>query len=496
MIVGMALSRFKAYKQLKSLPIKPITLLCGTNSCGKSSILQSILLAKQTIESHGFSNQGLLINGRLARLGAFEDICYAHDLSQSVELGYAIRVERSALEASHRPLTAVELLLHDHPFSIAAVPVSVDISFRFRLKSSPMAGDASLAPPEVEGLTVHARWSTPSWTAPINSEIQFKRVKRDRYKVSFTNLRDRLKDRSHSTTNGEGEFDATFTNLRPTIQVSDHENERERFNTLDRALRRFFDVLENDLGNISYIGPLREQPSRRYIYENEVLDIGPKGENAAHLFLTEAEKPINHEFDYDRVNDNFWHIPGRRMLGQSVESWMNALGMAQFRPKYNGDTIRLEMNANNAPTTRVSIADVGFGVSQTFPIILEGLRLPRGGTLALEQPEIHLHPKLQMQMADFFVTMALSGKGVIVETHSDHIVNRLVRRIVEDRDFDLASKIAIYFVTPSLEGAVCTPVEISPNQGIVNWPTDFFDQTATEQELTMMSALKRRKERR
>jgi predicted ATPase len=98
-----------------------------------------------------------------------------------------------------------------------------------------------------------------------------------------------------------------------------------------------------------------------------------------------------------------------------------------------------------------------------------------------------------MRLADYFVSLALSNKNVIVETHSDHIVNRLVRRILEDETGDLAKAVGIYFVSNSPEGSGFQPIEIDPLKGIVNWPEGFFDQNATEQELIIRTCLNNRR---
>lgn len=91
------------------------------------------------------------------------------------------------------------------------------------------------------------------------------------------------------------------------------------------------------------------------------------------------------------------------------------------------DIVRLNISGHN-------IVDVGFGVSQILPIITQGLNMQKEETFILEQPEIHLHPKMQMKMADFILSLALSEKNVIAETHSDHIINRLCRRIMENEE--------------------------------------------------------------
>ncbi len=101
-----------------------------------------------------------------------------------------------------------------------------------------------------------------------------------------------------------------------------------------------------------------------------------------------------------------------------------------------------------------------------------------------------------MQLADYFIALGLSSRRVILETHSDHIVNRLVRRIVEDKTDKLAQMIAIYFVRPGPNGATVEKINVDPYFGITNWPQEFFDQTATEQEKILRATLNRKLDRR
>jgi predicted ATPase len=97
-----------------------------------------------------------------------------------------------------------------------------------------------------------------------------------------------------------------------------------------------------------------------------------------------------------------------------------------------------------------------------------------------------------MQLSDYFIALALSGKKVMVETHSDHIINRLVRRIVEDDTGRLKDLIGIYFISATDSGSVYEEVCIDENFGVTNWPVDFFDQTALEQEKILKAGLKKR----
>ena len=80
----------------------------------------------------------------------------------------------------------------------------------------------------------------------------------------------------------------------------------------------------------------------------------------------------------------------------------------------------------------VDLCQMGFGLSQILPIIVQGLLLNRGETLIVEDPDVHMHPLVQALLVDFFIDLVEHGRRVIVETHSDHLVTRLRRRLAEN----------------------------------------------------------------
>jgi len=135
----------------------------------------------------------------------------------------------------------------------------------------------------------------------------------------------------------------------------------------------------------------------------------------------------------------------------------------------------LQINIKNS-----NIADVGFGISQTLPVIVHGLSMDYEQALILEQPEIHLHPRMQMRMSDFLLTLSQTNRCVIVETHSDHIINRIVRRVLEAKDKALLRNIAIYFVENTIDGSKIHEITIDRVRGISESPSEFFTQFASE----------------
>ena len=98
----------------------------------------------------------------------------------------------------------------------------------------------------------------------------------------------------------------------------------------------------------------------------------------------------------------------------------------------------------------VDLCHIGLGVSQILPIIVQGLLVPEGGTLIVDSPEVHMHPSVQADLIDFFIELAQNGRKVVFETHSDHMITRLRRRIAEGLDSNIVN---LCFVTGTESGS-------------------------------------------
>lgn len=496
MLTNLTLENFKAFQKLDDLKIKPITILCGTNSCGKSSILQSILLLKQTLESNN-PNQNLLINGTYVKLGYFDDIVFKKDLSNKVSFEISFKVDRN------QPVNRFfekKALSNKFKFS-ELLSKSGEYLFNFKITLSAHEDNKSRSPnflrtSLIEEIIFNVSEVLPDGLGlPLSISAKFISSNTDKYdNRGNTYVLEYLEGEKSLFKNDV--WATNFSNLFPSSFKYDpypkDQSAGENFFDSFKEIKVFLEAL---FTSFSYIGPLRSEPERRYIYEDEVLEIGNKGENAAYLYHIEKNEIIPYHFFYNTNKDCFEESSGLT-LHSALRKWFDLMKIPKFKAKINNKIIYLDMEASAYDETRVGIADVGFGVSQIFPIILEGLRMEKGATLMLEQPEIHLHPNLQMQMADYFISLALSGKSVLVETHSDHVINRLVRRIVEDETHNLQDLIGIYFIKPSENGSVYEEVKIDETKGIVNWPPDFFDQTANEQMKIMQAGLKKRKNQR
>jgi predicted ATPase len=127
----------------------------------------------------------------------------------------------------------------------------------------------------------------------------------------------------------------------------------------------------------------------------------------------------------------------------------------------------------------VNLADVGFGISQVLPVLVQCFYAPANSILILEQPEIHLHPRVQASLADLFIETIHAREGsknrnlqLLVESHSEHFLRRLQRRIAEEKL--RPEEVAIYFCEPSTRGSKIQELEIDLFGNIRNWPEDFF----------------------
>jgi predicted ATPase len=127
----------------------------------------------------------------------------------------------------------------------------------------------------------------------------------------------------------------------------------------------------------------------------------------------------------------------------------------------------------------VDLPDVGFGISQVLPVLVQCFYAPPGSSILMEQPEIHLHPSAQSALADVMIDVINSGENsarrniqLIIETHSEHFLRRLQRRIAEDDS--LQDKVSAYFADITKSPAKLEPLDIDLSGNITNWPKNFF----------------------
>ncbi len=251
-------------------------------------------------------------------------------------------------------------------------------------------------------------------------------------------------------------------------------------------LSDFVLAFEELFNRVFYLGPLREYPQRDYTWGGErPQDVGRRGELAVAAMLASRERPTIKVGRGNRPT---------KTVEERVAIWMRDLGLihdfslraiAENRKSY-------EVRVRRTPRSpEVLITDVGFGVSQILPVLVLCYYAPEGATIILEQPEIHLHPSVQAGLADIFIdAMKTRNIQIILESHSEHLLRRLQRRIAEE--VLGPNQAALYFCTTDKQGrSQLQNLELDLFGNIINWPKDFFGDEFGDIAAMQEAALKR-----
>lgn len=246
---------------------------------------------------------------------------------------------------------------------------------------------------------------------------------------------------------------------------------------------------EKLLRGIYYLGPLRDYPRREYTWAGgEPADMGRRGEHAIAAILAAREKG-------DKGKISRGKGKARLSLEEYVAEWLQKLGLIHdFKVEEIAEGTNLyRVKVQKAPHgPHVLITDVGFGVSQILPVLVLSYYAPEGSTILLEQPEIHLHPSVQGRLADVFIdAMNVRQVQFIIESHSEHFLRRLQRRIAE-ADLISDTQAALYFCDVDESGAELRELELNMYGDIENWPEEFFGNEMEDMSAMLKAARERR----
>ncbi len=242
--------------------------------------------------------------------------------------------------------------------------------------------------------------------------------------------------------------------------------------------------LEFLFGHLTYLRATRRRPFRTYAKElGRQQRIGYGGEYTAAILQDEEEvayaqlPSIEGGTRKQHGVQNKYPIK-KEPLPSAVRAWIRRLGIAESVESINAenDRDRLRLMVTLRGQERHNVTEVGFGVSQILPILTAGLLQPQDSLFVVDLPEAHLHPKPQAEMADFFCSLALTGRYSLVETHSEMFFHRL--RLRAEMIPDLKKEIAVYFLDGSEGNSYCKPPR-AIGLGLddePNWPADFFQE--------------------
>lgn len=260
----------------------------------------------------------------------------------------------------------------------------------------------------------------------------------------------------------------------------------EPFDTTVNLVSAFFSR------NIKYLGPLREEPRLVYAlpFSGDPTDVGLKGEYTAAVLNAHRNMEVSY---WDPEKEEIIKTP----LSQAVNYWSRYLGIANSVEVEEAGKLGHIVAVEEAGVPKyLDLTNVGVGVSQVLPILVSGLLAKEGSLLCYEQPEIHLHPKIQAGIADFFLSLIHCQKRCIVESHSEYLVNRIRRRLAEAQNDGILSKVRLLFSENIDSVSRFREVAINKYGAITDWPQGFFDQAQQEAQILLETSMRKRSKER
>ncbi|MFQ5663665.1 MAG: DUF3696 domain-containing protein [Terriglobia bacterium] len=432
---------FRSFADSGWIEVRPLTVLIGPNNSGKTSLLLPLLLMKQTLDSRDPA-VALKTMGPLVDVGTFRDLVFRHKADESVSFNLRFRYPKdSGPKKEIKPVGAYAPGRASFEFTRGAEPTKIDLR---RLEIHDLYDRLYL-------LRTLRRGGNYGLQFVEDLAGKFGKAVRDSKPEHFffpsVNL--------------------LFQFIREEQRKKRRGVSRKKGLKIPENVRHYFDVtgvtqfrISELLSQLSYVGPLRQHPKRFYEISEELPEsVGLRGEDAPQILFLKRDA----------------------VFLRDVRRWLRTFQLA--------DSIRCESLHRGIFAVRiwerkkaseVDFADTGFGLSQLLPLIVQGFHAKAHSIIFMEQPEIHLNPKMQCTLANLFAAIAGADKTVIVETHSEHLVLRL-RSLIAEGELK-PQDVALYFVEKQKEESSVRRIPIQEDGHIEpqEWPKRFFEDSIGE----------------
>lgn len=456
MLTSLHIKNFKAWKDTSPIRLAPLTVIFGANSAGKSSLGHLLLALKQTTLSADRKRPlHLGDENALIDLGTFAECLHNHNLQNAMEFELGWKTHGKDLEARD-PLSKKKFVGDELKLSVT---LSAD----------------NKEQPRVDKLIYQLLRNSTNQLA-----VDYSRDERGKLEIASNEYKF-VRNTGRSWPLDEPD---------KFYRISDQS--RARFQNAE-FLSDFALNTEAALNSVYYLGPLRDHPKRLYSWSGETPEsVGQKGEFAvaAILAASEQERMLN--------RDHGKHLA---RFDAFIAKWLKDLGIIDsfaVKPVAEGRKEYEVVVKTHATASEVKITDVGFGVSQVLPALVQSFYCPPNSTIWMEQPEIHLHPQVQAVLADVFISATQAGENhkarnvqLIVESHSEHFLNRLQRRVAEGTV--TPENVAVYFCRRAGSATELEPLRLNMYGEIENWPENFFGDEMADIAGRTLAAMQHKK---
>ncbi|AKF87022.1 hypothetical protein MFUL124B02_36420 [Myxococcus fulvus 124B02] len=499
MLNALQLENFKGFAERQRIEFSPLTLLFGANNAGKSTVIQSLLFLHEVLERGSPDVDRTELGGAVLELGGLARLVHRHDLDRTL----AVRAEFSTtgeLNWMGRDLEGTGTLLAELDDALRTAWVEVSATHRLTSrrheavvdKLTVGSGEAPLVTVEVspklregEPLLMRVHLGHPllapqserlmaSWEDFAVPERVSASAKAADLSLLFAISSSRpsavpLLSEPIQLVGVAGAASAAFVEIQTFLEMA-----------VTGVLRQ----LVNELRGALYVGPLRSIPPRGFLYEKTGrLSSWADGLAAWDVLLSDRAGLV------DRTNAWLDRIDaGCEIAAQSL---FEAQATAEAISEEHADSTVRRLLLRVSGGTPVLPSEVGAGISQVVPVVVASV-YGRPPLFIAEQPELHVHPSMQTGLGDVLVDAATREQGrraVVVETHSEHLILRLLRRIRETSSGELPqeapslrpSDLSVLWVEATDAGTTVRRLRVSEAGEFIDaWPRGFFDERFQE----------------
>jgi predicted ATPase len=560
MIQKISFQNYKAFEK-GEIKLKPITILLGANSVGKSSIINLLLMLQQTANSTNYKS-ALRLHGENVSMGECKNIFRNQDTSKNLIIDFEFKSENlkkllkkelfdSFIDKMLYPIQFFAQFSEEERKKAGQLEINHFIDKRGKFDDkiyhsketflkliSIIETFNSIDEKNRKQSDIIRYYLKRNEGRNLNDKklleliydllIEMKKIKDDLFNLSFefcyvkSNKEDVIKMHRVSLINDGKQilnfkFDLNQKNTAydGIVITSDFTNGKELLDNKEKE--EFLKLINFDSSIFSWIPRYHYRKNRDFFFGNfddeeysiviqtiiQIIDQSiafVKGqltkELVNHVSPLRAHPKRYYFLDKANINTVLDTLDGNSLteilkenetVKKKVNAWLKTFGLHVDVSTLQDVIHKLKIQQYSLD---LDITDVGFGISQILPVIVQGFLSFDNSLTMIEQPEIHLHPKMQADLADLFIDIVIGttpqkilfgkqytppSKYLLIETHSEYLLRRLRRRISEGKIS--AQDVAIYFIAPPKDtnsSAEIQEKEISED-GAFEWPKDFYE---------------------